>query len=425
MAIILFLSLLILILLSLPIAFALGLSPALTIYIGDISTLMVISQQIYNKINSFPLMAIPFFILAGTLMQKGGISKRLINFADSLVGHISGGLAMTAIVTSMFFAAMSGSGSATTAAVGAILIPAMISKGYHGGFAAATQSVAGSLGVIIPPSITMILYGVTAQQSIGDLFLAGVLPGLLIGFSLLILCYIIAKKRGYTGNNKASLRIIIKSFRKAFLSLLMPFIVLGGIYGGVFTPTEAAIAAVVYAIFIGLIVYREIKLKDLIKIFKESAEISAIILITIGAAGLYGFVINKLNVPLAIGEFFTRFSDSPYIFLLIVIILMLFVGMFVEDGAAVLIFTPILFPTAISLGVDPIHFGVLMIVCVAVGMFTPPVGVNLFVASMVSNINITRIAPQIIPFVIVILLDILIIAYVPALSTWLPDLLNK
>lgn len=425
MAIFLFVSLIVLILLSLPIAFALGLSPALTVYFGDISTLMVVAQQIYNKINSFPLMAIPFFILAGNLMQNGGISERLINFADSLVGHISGGLAMTTIVTSMFFAAMSGSGSATTAAVGSILIPAMIAKGYHGGFAAATQSVAGSLGVIIPPSITMILYGVTAQQSIGDLFLAGVFPGLLIGFSLLLLTYVIAKKRGYTGNKRASLREVLTSFRKAFLSLLMPLIVLGGIYSGVFTPTEAAIAAVVYAFILGFVIYREIKLKDLVKIFRNAAEVSAIILITIGAAGLYGFVINKLNIPLAIGNFFTSISDSPYVFLFIVTLLMLFVGMFVEDGAAVLIFTPILFPTAMALGVDPIHFGVIMIACVAVGMFTPPVGVNLFVASMVSKISITRIAPKIVPFVIVIFIDILIIAYFPALSTWLPSVIGQ
>ncbi|WHH59049.1 TRAP transporter large permease [Petroclostridium sp. X23] len=419
-----FISLLIFFLIGVPIALALGLSTALTVYLGDLRSLQIVAQQIFNSLNSFPLMAIPFFMVAGNLMQSGGISKRLVNFAYTLVGHITGGLAMVAIVTSMFFAAISGSGAATTAAVGSILIPAMIKKGYDANYASANQAVSGALGVIIPPSIPLILYGIAAKQSIGDLFMAGVLPGVFVTVTLLLAAYIVAKKRGYVGVERSTLKDIWKAFKGAIFSLLMPLIVLGGIYGGIFTPTEAAVVAVVYSLFIGFVVYKELRIKDLPGIFKESAVTTAVIMIIIGTAGLFSYIINLLDVPNMISEAVLSATSSKIAFLIVVNILLLITGMFVEAAAAILIFVPILMPVVETLGIDPIHFGVIMVVNLAMGMITPPVGLNLFVASRIANIKIERISKAIMPFVAILLVDVLIISFIPALSTWLPSLLR-
>jgi C4-dicarboxylate transporter, DctM subunit len=418
----LFISLAILFAIGVPIAIALGLSSALVAVFGGLAPLQLVPQQMFNAINSFPLMAIPFFILAGYLMQTGGISHRLVNFASSLVGHITGGLAMVVIITSMFFAAISGSGAATTAAIGSILIPAMIAKGYHVNFASANQAVSGALGVVIPPSIPLILYGISAKQSVGDMFMAGVIPGVIITASLLISAYFVSKRKGYIGVEKSSVKDTAKAFYQAILSLLMPIIVLGGIYGGIFTPTEAAVIAVAYSFIIGVFVYREIKLKDLPQIFKESSVTTAIVMIIISSAGLFSFVLNGLKIPDLVSETFLGMTTNIYVFIILVNVFLLIVGMFMEAAAAILIFVPILLPIATALGMDPIHFGIIVVVNLAIGLITPPVGINLFVATQISKIRIEQISKAIIPFVIILFVDVLIISLIPFFSTWLPSI---
>ena len=357
-------------------------------------------------------------------MGAGGISKRLVNFASSLVGHFTGGLAMVAIVTSMFFASISGSGAATTAAIGSILIPAMVAKGYRVEYAAANQAVAGALGIIIPPSIALILYGVAAEVSIGDLFVAGIIPGLVITFSLLVSAFIIAKRRGYVGEEKQSFPDVMKAFKEALLALLMPVIVLGGIYSGIFTPTEASVIAVVYSFIIGFVVYREISVQQLIETLKNSAISSSIIMIVIGTAGLFGFYLGITGVPDMVYNSISSVITNKYTFLIVVNIILFVAGMFLEGGAAILIFVPLLFGTAMNLGVDPVHFGIIMVCNLAVGLITPPVGIDPFVVSQLTNLSIVRIAKAVVPLVLVFMFAVLIITFVPALSTWLPSLLK-
>lgn len=419
-----FISLFVLMFLGVPIAISLGLSTVLGITMHEVIPLETVPQRIFVSVNSFPLMAIPFFILAGNLMGAGSMSKRLVNFASSLVGHFTGGLAMVAIVTSMFFAAISGSGAATTAAIGSILIPAMVARGYKIEYAAANQAVAGALGIIIPPSVAMILYGVAAEVSISDLFIAGILPGFLITISLLISAFFIAKKNGYQGTEKQPFPSIVKAFFDAFFAILMPIIVLGGIYSGFFTPTEASVVAVVYALGVGLFIYRDITIPQLAVVFKDSAISSSIIMLVIGAAGLFGFFIGINSVPDMIYDAISSFITNKYVFLLVVNIILFFTGMFLEGGAAILILVPLLFGTATNLGVDPVHFGVIMVVNLALGLVTPPVGIDLFVVSQLTNLSIVRIARYAIPLILILVLDILIITYFPPLSTWLPSLLK-
>lgn len=422
MALILFLVLISLFIIGVPIAFSLGLASAVTVWHGDLMPLLVIAQQLIASVNSFPLMAIPFFILAGYLMQSGGISQRLVDFSNTLVGSMTGGLAMVAIVTSLFFAAISGSGAATTAAIGSILIPAMLSKGYPGSYAAANQAASGALGVIIPPSIPLILYGIAANVSVGDMFIAGILPGILITLTLLIFAYFFARANGLGGNEKSSLKDVLRAGRKAILAILMPIIILGGIYGGIFTPTEAAVIAVAYSFMIGYVIYREITLSSLVDILKQSAVTTAVVLSIIGAAGLYGRILQRLRVPDMISDFVISAIDSPLLFILLANLLLLLAGMFIEAAAAILIFVPILLPIAIGYGFDPVHFGIIMVVNLAMGMFTPPVGLNLFVASQITQIGIARLAWAVMPFVGIVLINLLIISLLPFLSTWLPSL---
>ncbi|MFJ7969750.1 TRAP transporter large permease [Psychrobacillus sp. NPDC096389] len=424
MLIIFFISLFVLMFLGVPIAISLGLSTVLGISLHETLPMEIVPQRIFVSLNSFPLMAIPFFILAGNIMGIGSMSKRLVNFASSLVGHFSGGLAMVAIVTSMFFAAISGSGAATTAAIGSILIPAMVAKGYKIEYAAANQAVAGALGIIIPPSIAMILYGVAAEVSIGDLFIAGIIPGLLITFSLLVSAIIIAKRNGYVGEEKQSFPSVLKSFKEAILAILMPLIVLGGIYTGVFTPTEASVVAVVYSLVVGMFIYRDITPQQLGKVLKDSAVNSSVIMFVIGGAGLFGFFIGINSVPDMIYESISSLVSSKYAFLFLVNIILFVAGMFLEGGAAILILVPLLLGTAINLGIDPVHFGVIMVCNLAIGLVTPPVGIDLFVVSKLTNVSIMRIAKYAIPLILILILDVLIITYVPILSTWLPSLLK-
>jgi C4-dicarboxylate transporter DctM subunit len=408
--------LLFLLLLGVPVTFALGLAAVVTIWQGNIMPLLIVPQEMIRSMNSFPLLAIPFFILAGNLMQAGGISRRLVDFSKTLVGSTTGGLAMVAIVTSAFFAAISGSGAATTAAVGAILIPAMIAQGYSASYAAANQAAAGALGVIIPPSIPLILYAISANQSVGDMFAAGFLPGFVVVLSLLIYAWYHARSQTTLPEEPANLSRILRAGWSALLALLMPTLILGGIYGGVVTPTEAAVVAVVYSLVVGVVIYRELPFKEIPVILRDSAVTSAVILSIIAAAGLYGRVILSLQVPTVISNLVVGAIDSPWLFIILVNVLLLIVGMFLEAAAAILIFTPILLPIALSFGFDPVHFGVIMIVNLAMGMFTPPVGLNLFIASNIAKTSIPRIARSVFPFVLILMADLMIISFVPWLS---------
>lgn len=406
-----------------PIAVAIAGSTTVAIGTSGIFGLEVVPQQMFIALNSFPLMAIPFFILAGHLMQVGGISERLIDFGSALIGHLTGGLAMAAVLTSMFFAAISGSGAATVAAIGSILIPAMLAHGYGRGFTAANQAVSGALGVIIPPSIPLILYAVAANESAGDMFMAGILPGVVVTMSLLLMAYFSSRKRGYKGVQKATGRELLVAFRRAILALLMPVLVLGGIYGGIFTPTEAAVVAVLYALIVGF-VYKRFTLKKLADAFADSAVTSAIVMIVIAAAGLFAFYINVLGFPDQVLGFMESINLGVIGFLILANVLLLIAGMFVEAAAAILIFVPILLPMAVGLGIDPVHFGMIMVVNLSVGMVTPPVGLNLFVASDLAKLSLSALSKAVIPFILVLLISIAIVSGVPQLSLWLPDLIS-
>lgn len=412
-----FISLFLLLFLSIPVAVALGLASVFGILMHPTLDLSVVPQRILISINSFPLMAIPFFILAGGLMQTGGIAKRLVNFATALVGHVTGGLGMVAIITAMFFAAISGSGTATVIAIGSILIPAMIAKGYEAGFTSATLSVSGALGIIIPPSIPLILYGITAQVSVSDMFLAGIVPGVLVTMSLLVLAYVVSSKNKYEKMPKSSFKELSQAFVVAIPALIMPVIVLGGIYGGVFTPTEASIIAVAYSLIAGII-YREIKLKSLIKTLTDSAITTAIIMIIIGTSGLFSFFIQINGIPQMLTDFMLSITTNPYIFLIIINIVLLLVGMVIEGTAAILILTPLLLPLAVNVGIDPIHFGIVMVVNLAIGLVTPPVGLNLFASSQISKVPISKVSRAVIPYIVVMFVTTLIISFIPILSIW-------
>jgi len=422
MAVTLFGAFAFLLLFNIPIAFCLGLAAAIGMYFMGGPDLLVIPQKMFTSINSFTLMAIPFFMLAGSLMQNGGISTRLIKMAKNVVGSMTGGLAIIAVVTSMFFAAISGSSPSTVAAMGSILIPAMIKEGYGEGFAGAVQAASGSLGVIIPPSITMITYGVVTGTSIGDLFLGGFGAGLLYGGIIIFVAYVISKIKGYKGTEKASFKEFIESFKDAIWAILMPVIILGGIYGGIFTPTEAAAVAVLYGFVIGMFVYKDLKIEDIPDVFMDSAKSTSVVMLIIATATIFGWLLNIEQIPTQIANAVLNFSTNPIIVLLLINVLLLFVGCFIETNAAIIILAPILLPLALKIGIDPIHFGVIMVVNTAMGMITPPLGVNLFVACGISKISMENISKAAIPFMLALIVATLLITFIPSISMFLPSL---
>jgi len=411
------------------VCFALTISVAVSIGLASIlgiqatnANMLISVKEMFNAINKFPLAAIPFFILAGNLMETGGISRRLVEFAKSIVGGVQGGLPMTCVLTCMIFAAVSGSSVATTFAIGAILIPALIKHGYPTSYAAALQATSAELGVIIPPSIPMILYGVSAEVSIGELFIAGFGPGLLISGALMLFVWAYCKWKGWGKHDGEGRLSFGKATWQAGWALLMPVIILGGIYGGVFTPTEASAVAVFYALIVGVVIYREIGLKDLYAILRKSVVSSSVIMFIIANAGLFAFLITRAGVPEAIGMWLQDVLKSPTMFLLGVNAALFIIGMFIETSAAIIVLAPILAPVAVHFGVDPVHFGLIMVVNLALGMITPPFGVNLFAACTVARISLDQIVKHLIPFVLVILGCLMVITYVPWISLALRDL---
>jgi tripartite ATP-independent transporter DctM subunit len=382
-------------------------------------------KEMFTAIDRFPLAAIPFFILAGNLMETGGISRRLVDFAKSLVGGVQGGLPMTCVLTCMIFAAVSGSSVATTFAIGAILIPALIKHGYPRPWAAALQASSAELGVVIPPSIPMILYGVAAEVSIGELFIAGLGPGLLIGGALMLFVYLYCRWKGWGRRDGDDRLPVLAATRKAAWALLMPVIILGGIYGGVFTPTEASVVAVFYALIVGLFVYREFGLKDVWAALKKSVISSAVIMFIIANAGFFAYLITRAGVPEQIGQFLKATLHSPELFLLGVNVALFLIGMFIETSASIIVLAPILAPVAVHFGIDPVHFGLIMVVNLALGMVTPPFGVNLFAACTVARISVDQIVTRLLPFVGVVLACLAIITYFPPLTLGLRDLVYR
>ena len=411
-------------LLTVSVAVSIGLAAILGIQIGNVNMLISV-KEMFNSLNKFPLAAIPFFILAGNLMETGGISRRLVEFAKSIVGGVQGGLPMTCVLTCMIFAAVSGSSVATTFAIGAILIPALVKHGYPPNYAAALQATSAELGVIIPPSIPMILYGVAAEVSVGELFIAGFGPGIFIGISLMLFVHLYCRYKGWGKNDGEGRLSFGRATIEAAWALLMPVIILGGIYGGVFTPTEASAVAVFYALMVGMVMYGEIKFRDILPILKKSVVSSAVIMFIIANAGLFAFLLTRAGVPDAIGRWLEAVLQSPAMFLLGVNAALFIIGMFIETGAAIIVLAPILAPVAMHFGIDPVHFGLVMVVNLALGMITPPFGVNLFAACTVAKLSLDQVISRLWPFVIVVLCCLMVITYVPVLSLGLRDLVYR
>ncbi|NYT66279.1 TRAP transporter large permease [Alcaligenaceae bacterium] len=405
------------VILSVPVAISLGLASSFAlIYSGKVSS-SYIAQGLVTSIDSFPLMAVPFFILAGELMGQGGLSRRLLAVANVFFGRYTGGLAIIAVVTCLFFAAISGSGPATVAAIGGLLLPAMAREGYDKGFSVGLIASAGSIGIIIPPSIPMIIYAVSANVSITQMFLAGVIPGFMIGIGLMVIAYLKARKEGYKGSEERySAKQIFSTVWDAKWALMVPIIILGGIYGGIFTPTESAAVGVIYGLIVGMFIHREITFKSLYKVIVGAAITSSTVVVIVGTATIFGRMLAIERIPFMIADYIVGLTDSPILILMLINVLLLFVGMFMETLAAIIILVPILLPVVVAVGVDPVHFGIIIIVNLAIGMVTPPVGVNLFVGARIGGVSLEKASAGAIPFILSMLAMLLLITYVPWLS---------
>lgn len=404
---------------SAPIAMALGLTSFLYLFYFTTIPLTQVVERLFNALNSFPLMAIPFFVLAANVMTRGGISRRLTDFGNALVGRYRGGMAMTAVLACMFFAAVSGSSPATVVAVGTLLIPAMIRAGYPKRFTTGLIATSGSLGILIPPSIPLIVYGIATEQNIGDLFIAGIVPGLLAGSMLLVVAVIISRRRQYGSRDhetNLTWAYRLRVLRDAALSLMLPVIVLGGIYGGIFTPTEAAAASVAYSLVIAMFVYRELTIRDLGQVLLTSAKTSAMIMFIIANGILFTFVLALERIPNQVTQGIAAMNLEPWQFLLVVNVLLLIVGCFMETSSALLILAPILLPIAVQLGVDPIHLGIIMVMNLEIGMITPPLGLNLFVASGLTGMSVLSVARAALPSALILLVALLLVTYLPQIA---------
>ena len=425
LATILFITLLALLLFSVPIGICLGLATMIVmVFVDGTPPMVLLARSVVTGADSFPLIAVPLFILAGDLMQHGGMSRRIVGFANALIGHIRGGLAYVNVLACVFFAAISGSSPATVAAIGSNMIPEMEKVGYTRRFSGALTASSGMIGVMIPPSIPFIIYGVTAEVSIGKLFLAGVVPGILFALMFMLVARILLRndKTVQESTTTFSGAGVWESFRTSIWALLVPGIILGGIYSGIFTPTEAGAVAVVYAVIIGIFVYRDITFTDLPSILAGSAKTSGTILVLVIMATAFGRLITLARIPTELAALITSLSDNPIMILLLINLLLLVIGMFMETISSIIIMTPILLPVATTLGVDPIVFGVILTVNLAIGFCTPPLGVNLFVASGISKVSIEQLSKAILPFFVGMLALLMLITYVPAISLALPSL---
>jgi len=402
--------------LGVPIAVSIFLAMVILISINPVTTANFLAQTFYSGVANFTMLALPFFMVAGTIMETGGLSRRLVNAAKSMIGGITGSLGMVTIIACMFFGAVSGSAPATVAAIGAIMIPMMVQDGYNKYYATGLTCCAGGLGVIVPPSYPMVLYGVTVNQSVGELFMAGLGPALVVGGILMVINYVYCKKHGLKGENKFRVSEMLKSFWEAKWALVMPIIILGGIYGGYFTATEAAVVAAVYGIVVGMLVYRELKLVRLWEIFRDNTAFIAGTMLVMAPAKATGQVFAYLNITKDISNFLFGISTNYYVILFFIFIILFIVGMFVQTTPAIVILAPTLLAVASQVGVHPIHFGIIMTLALAIAFVTPPVALNLFVGSSMTGISIDKITRAAWPFLIGLIIAFFVVAYVPFIS---------
>ncbi len=410
--------------LGFPIAFCLGLSSLTYVFFADIP-LVIIPQKIYTGIDVFVLLCVPGFILAGNLMNRGGITERIVGFSNAVMGHIRGGLGLANVGASMIFAGISGTAVADSASVGAVMIPAMVKEGYETDFSCAVTASSSTIGPIIPPSLPMIIAGTLTGLSVAKLFIAGAIPGILLGLGLMAVSYFISVKRHHPKGERQSFKVIIDKFKGAFWALLMTVVILVGIVGGIFTPTEASIVAVLYAVLVGLFIYRELSLKDIPGIIIETAITTASLMVLVGLANLFGWILTSEQIPQLIAKSMLSFTQNKYVILLLINLLLLFVGTFMETIAALIILFPVLLKVAISVGIDPIQFAIIAVLNLMIGLTTPPVGVCLFVTSGIGRISLGKISWAILPFLAVSLVVLLLVTYIPQISLFLPNLLFK
>lgn len=397
---------------GIPVAIVIGAASMTALNLSGLP-LMVVPQQMFSGINSFAFVAVPMFILAGDIMAQGEISKRLVAFADSMFGFIKGGLSIVSVLAGMFFAAISGSGAATTAAVGASLVPELKRKGYDPAAAASLIAASGTIGVVIPPSVPMIIYAVIAQESVAKLFLNGFIPGVAMGVGLIAIALVQGHRRAYPRGTPFDLSTIWRTLLSASWGLMAPLLILGGIFSGVFTPSEAAVVAVNYAIIVSLFIYRDLTLKGLYQIMMRAGVTTAVIMFVIAASSVLSWALSSWQVPSAIAEYALSLSSNPYVLLLLIMALILVTGVFLETASALIILTPMLLPLAMQLGIDTVHFGIIIVVGLAIGMVTPPVAINLFVASTTANLPIERITKAVFPYLMALIFVYLMIAFVP------------
>ncbi|EGQ9713259.1 TPA: TRAP transporter large permease [Vibrio alginolyticus] len=414
-----------LLLIGVPVGIALAAASMVAILSLPFLNIEFLVQGMVTGLDSFPLLAVVLFTLAGNLMSQGGISKRLLHVAEVFFGHFTGGLGIVAIVACMFFASISGTGSATVAAIGLTMIPSMVKKGYDRSFAGALIASSGGIGVIIPPSVVMIVYAITAEVSVTKMFMAGIIPGLVVGMVLIGYCLIVSKMRSYTGNErKATWAERLAALKEASWAMLLPVIILGGIYSGIFTPTESAAIGVLYGLFFGMFVYKELKPAQVVKIILESSLLVGAVLVIVGASVTFGRILTLERLPTEIAQFILSITENKLLILLCINVLLLLVGTFMETLAAIVILTPILLPITSALGMDPVHFGIVMIVNLAIGFVTPPLGANLFMASQVGKVPIESLSKAIMGWIGAMIVALMLITFIPAISLSLPALLS-
>ncbi|OFZ98284.1 MAG: C4-dicarboxylate ABC transporter permease [Betaproteobacteria bacterium RBG_19FT_COMBO_58_11] len=409
-----------------PISIALGMT--VLVFLAFVSTLSIdtisiVSQKLFTGLDNFSIMAIPFFVLSGTFLATGGVARRIIHFATTLVGWMHGGLARAAVLSCAFFAAISGSSPATVVAIGSIMLPAMVQGGYTKKFSVGVIATSGGMGILIPPSIVMVIYGVSTSESIGRLFIAGIVPGILMALALLLVTYIVARMKKFPTLPRASLGEMWAAFRASAWGLFLVVIVIGGIYGGLFTPTEAAAVSAVYAFFVAVYVYKELPLKAVPKVLLQAGNMSAMLLYIITNAILFSFLLTTENIPQQLAQWIIELGLSPWMFLLFVNILLFFAGDFMEPSSIILILAPLFLPVAVSLGIDPIHLGIIMVINMELGMITPPVGLNLYVASGLAKMGLTDVTKAAAPWILVVTAVLLLVTYLPQIALWLPNLL--
>lgn len=418
---ILFISFSILLIIGTPIMVALGVAAMLCFLVAgtDLNNMI---QMAFSSLTSFPLMALPCFVLAGALMESAGISKRLVHIAENIVGPIPGGLAVSTALSCVFFGAISGSGPATTAAVGMLMIPAMMRRGYEGGYAAAATATAGGVGIVIPPSIPMVIYGVAGQQSITKMFMGGIIPGVLIALGLSLTHVLLCRRLNLVGGLAWSLTGLGKSLKDGFWSMLAPLIILGGIYKGWFTPTEAAVVAIMYTIFVGIFIHKELKFKAFLHSLQTTSWLTGRVLVLVFTAYAFGRILTEYRIPVEIANWILGYTDNVYVVWAFVVALLLFLGMFMETLAIILLVTPVLLPVMVAYGVDPIHFGVILVCCCGVGFSSPPLGENLFIAAGISKVSLEEVALKALPMMAVNVLVIILLVLFPKIVLWLPSM---